>query len=55
MMCNTPLCLLKSNHAADPGCVFLIPRRPAFSRNFAARESSKFHEDRKVDPVFDFL
>src|SRR6266849_1596792 len=56
MMSNMLLCLLKSkNHGANAGCPLLIPHRPAFSRNFASRESSKFYEDRQVDPVFDFL
>src|SRR5436190_4571124 len=55
MMSNMPLCLLRSNHAANIGRVFLIPHRPAFSRNLAPREWSKCHEDREVDPVLNFL
>src|SRR5947207_14964975 len=55
MMSNMPVCLLRSNHAANIGRLFLIPHRPAFSRNRAPRESSKFHEDREVDPVLNVL
>src|SRR5437667_12297931 len=55
MMSSMSLCLLRSNHAVNIGRLFLIPHRPAFSRNLAPPESSKFHEDREVDPVLNFL
>src|SRR5216684_913834 len=47
--------LLKSIHAANTGCPWLAPTSPPFGRNLAWPETSKFHEDRQVDPVFDFL